>query len=79
MEHELCFAGELLPAHETEMVRMGELAFLRVVVMPVREVAPSSSVVDDGRRGDRGGGGYVPVEDLLVLVVVVQQLELLLV
>lgn len=77
VEHELRFAGELLPAHQTEVVGC-DLAFLRVVVVAVREVS-SPGLVDDGRRGDGGAGGYVPVQDLLVLVVVVQQLEFVLV
>lgn len=72
MEHEIRFTGELLSTHKTEVVSVLLLSFLRVVIVcVVGEVSPCG-LVDDGRRGD--GGGYVPVQDLLVLVVVVQEL-----
>lgn len=78
VEHELRFAGELLPAHEAQVVRVRVLPLGRVVRVSVREVR-AAALVDDGRRGHRGCGDAVPVQYLLVLIVMVQQLELLLV
>lgn len=78
VEHELGLAGELLAAHEAEVVCVVVVLPLgRVVRVVVREVGAAALV-------DHGGGGHgrrdaVPVQDLLVLVVVVQQLQLLLV
>lgn len=79
MEHKFRFTRELLSTHKAEVMRVCVLPLLRVVVMAVREVSPSAGLVDNGCRGDGGGGRYMPIQDLLVLIVVVQKLELLLV
>lgn len=79
MEHKLCFAGKLLSAHEAEVVGVGVLPFGRVVRVTVGEVCTAAALVDHSGRGHGCRRDAVPVQDLLVLVVVVEQLQLLLV
>lgn len=78
VEHELGLACELLPAHETQVMRMRVLPLRGVVcvaVGKVRSAATATSTLVHHRRGRHRRGGYtVSIQYLLVLIMMVQQL-----
>lgn len=79
VEHELCFASKLLPAHEAQVVRVRVLPLGGVVCVAVGEVGAASALIYHRGRGHGRRRDPVAVQDLLVLVVVVEELQLLLV